>query len=98
MINEYNNPNLITCITIIQTLHGDKNFPQNMINYLNDIITQDINHYNSCTIMSNINYIDYNFNNIHPCTTRPLDPKEKTFTKLFQNDIHKLMNMQSMHM
>jgi hypothetical protein len=72
------NPN-----TFIQTLHDDKIFPQNMINYLNDIITQDINHYNSCPIMTNINYIDYNLINIHPCTTRPLDPKGKFFTKLF---------------
>jgi hypothetical protein len=56
--------------TFIQTLHDDIYFPQNMINYLNDIITRDINHYNSCPIMANINYIDYNHNNVHPCTTK----------------------------
>jgi hypothetical protein len=28
-----------------------------------------------------------NLDNTHPCTTKPLDIEEKTFTKLFQNDI-----------
>jgi hypothetical protein len=39
-LNDYPNPK-----TFIQTLHDDKIFRQNMINYLNDIITQDINQY-----------------------------------------------------
>jgi len=65
-----------------------------MINYLNDIITQDIIQYQSCLITIDTKYIDDNLDNIYPCTTtRPPDPKEKTFTKLFQNDIHKLMNI-----
>jgi len=64
-----------------------------MINYLNNIITQNINKYKSCPIMIDTNNINDNLDNIHPYTTRPLDPKEKTFTKLFQNDIHKLMNI-----
>jgi hypothetical protein len=33
-LNGFPTPN-----TFIQKLHDDKNFPQNMINYLNDIIT-----------------------------------------------------------
>jgi hypothetical protein len=64
-----------------------------MINYLNDIITQDIIQYQSCPIMIDTKYIDDNLDNIYPCTIRPPDPKEKTFTKQFQNDIHKLMNI-----
>jgi hypothetical protein len=63
-----------------------------MIHCLNDIITGDINKYKSCPIMIDTNYIDDNLDNIHPYTTRPLDLEEKTFTKLFQNDIDKLMN------
>ncbi len=31
--------------TLIQTLRDDENFQENMINYLNEIITQDINRY-----------------------------------------------------
>jgi len=64
-----------------------------MINYLNNIITQNINKYKSCPIMIDTNNINDNLDNIHPYTTWPLDLEEKTFTKLFQNDIHKLMNI-----
>jgi hypothetical protein len=38
--NDFLDPN-----TFIQTLHDDNIFRENMINYLNDIITQDINQY-----------------------------------------------------
>jgi hypothetical protein len=55
-----------------------------MINYLNDIMSWVINQYKSCPITTNTNCIDNNLDNIHPCTTRPLDLEEKTFTKLFQ--------------
>jgi len=48
-----------------------------MINYFNDTITQDINRYKSCPIMINTNCIDDNLDNIHLCTTRPPNPKEK---------------------
>jgi hypothetical protein len=47
--------------------------------------------------MIDTNSIDDNFDNIHPCITRLLDPKEKTFTKLFQNEIHKLTNICNGH-
>ncbi len=47
--------------------------------------------------MTNKNCIDDNLDNIHPCTTRPPNLQEKTFTKLFQNDIHKLMNICNQH-
>ncbi len=40
--------------------------------------------------MTNKDYIDDNLDNI--CTTMPLDLKKNSFTKLFQNGIHKLMN------
>ncbi len=40
--------------------------------------------------MTNKNCINDNLDNICPCTTRPPNLEEKTFTKLFQNDIHKL--------
>ncbi len=43
--------------------------------------------------MIDTNYIDDNVGNIHFCTTRPPNPKEKNFTPLFQNDIHKFMNI-----
>jgi hypothetical protein len=43
--------------------------------------------------MIDTNSINDNLDNIHPYTIRPLDLEEKTFTKLFQNDIHKLMNI-----
>jgi hypothetical protein len=43
--------------------------------------------------MIDTNYIDDNLDNIHPCTIRPLDLEEKIFKILFQNDIHKLMNI-----
>jgi hypothetical protein len=62
-----------------------------MINYLNDIITLNIN--KPYPIMIDTNCINDNLDNIHPYTTRPLDLEEKTFTKLFQNDIHNLMNI-----
>jgi hypothetical protein len=45
----------------------------------------------------NINCIDDNLDKIHPYTTRPSNLKEKTFTKQFQNDIHKLMNICNQH-
>ncbi len=70
-------------------------FIQNMINYLNGIITWDMNQYKSCPIMTNKNYIDDNLDSI--CTPRPLDPEKKSFTKLFQNDIHKLMDICNWH-
>jgi hypothetical protein len=35
-----------------------------MINYLNEIITQNINQYKSCPIMTNTNCIDDNLDNI----------------------------------
>jgi len=54
-----------------------------------------MNQYKSCPTMTNKNYIDDNLDNI--CTTRPLDPKKKSFTKLFQNNIHKLMNICNWH-
>jgi len=70
-----------------------KKIRQNMINYLNDIITQGINQYKSCPITRNTNYIDNNLDNIHTYTTKTLDFEQKTFAKLFQTDIHKLMNI-----
>jgi hypothetical protein len=88
MFNDSPNPN-----TLIQTLLDNEIFGQNMTNYLNDIITQNINTYKSCPIVIDTNFINDNLHNIHPYTTRPLDHEEKTFTKLFQNDIHKLMNI-----
>jgi hypothetical protein len=87
-LNDFLDPN-----TLIQTLLDDDIFQQNTINYLNEIITREINQYKSCPITTNTNCIDDNLDNIHPCTTRPLDLEEKTFTILFQNDIHKLMNI-----
>ncbi len=47
--------------------------------------------------MIDTNCINDNLDNIHPYTTRPLDLEEKTFTKLFQNDIHNLMNICNWH-
>jgi hypothetical protein len=64
-----------------------------MINYSNDIITQDINQYKSCPIMIDTNCIDNNLNNLHLCTTRPLNCKENNFIALFQNGIRKFMNI-----
>jgi hypothetical protein len=64
-----------------------------MINYLNDIITRDINQYKSYPIITDTNCIDNNLDSKHPCTTKPLDLEEKTFTKVFQNDIQILMNI-----
>jgi hypothetical protein len=58
-----------------------------MINYLNDIITRNINQYKSCPITTDTNCIDNNLDSIHPHTTKPLDIEKKTFTKLFQNDV-----------
>ncbi len=49
-----------------------------MINYLNDIIIRDINEYKSCLKKIDIDYIDDNFDDIHPCNARPPNPKEKT--------------------
>ncbi len=37
--------------------------------------------------------IDEDLNDIHPCTRRPPNIEDKTFPKLFQNDIYKLMNI-----
>jgi hypothetical protein len=68
-----------------------------MINYLNDIITWNINRYKSCPITIDTNCVNDNLDNIHPCAIRPLDLEEKKFTKLFQNDIHKLMNIFNQH-
>jgi hypothetical protein len=58
-------------------LLDDEIFRQHMINYLNDIMSWVINQYKSCPIMINTNCIDENLDNIHPCTTRPLDLEEK---------------------
>ncbi len=90
-LNDYPNPK-----TLVQTLHDDKIFRQNMINYLNDIITQDINQYKSCSIMTYTKCIDDNLDNIHPRTTRHQILKKNRY-KLFQNDIHKLMNICNRH-
>ncbi len=81
---------------MIQTLRDDENFRENMINYLNEIITQDVNRYkfsNSVTQNENDKCDDY----IHPCTTRPLDTNENTFHELFDNDVCKLMNICNCH-
>jgi hypothetical protein len=51
------------------------------------MVTRNINQYKSCPITTDTNCIDNNLDNTHPCTTKPLDIEEKTFTKLFQNDI-----------
>jgi hypothetical protein len=37
--------------------------------------------------MTYSNCIDNDLDNIHPCTTKPLNIEEKTFTKPFQNDV-----------
>jgi hypothetical protein len=67
-----------------------------MINYLNDIITQDINMYKS------FNSITQNENDkcddcIHPCTTSPLNTNENIFHELFDNHVWKLMNVCNRH-
>jgi hypothetical protein len=49
-----------------------------MINYLNDIIIRDINEYKSCPKKIDIDYIDDNFDDMHPCNTRPPNHEEKT--------------------
>jgi len=77
-------------------LHDDKIFQQSMIN-LNDIITWDVNQYKSCSTVTYTYCIDDNLDNIHSWTTRPPNHEEKKFTKLFQNDIHKLMNTRNQH-
>jgi hypothetical protein len=67
-----------------------------MINYLNDIITQDINMYksfNSITKNENDKCDDY----IHPCTTRPSNTNENIFHELFDNDVWKLMDVCNRH-
>jgi hypothetical protein len=82
--------------TLIQTLHDDENFRKNLINYLNDIITQDINKYksfNSITQNENDKCDDY----IHPCTTISPKTNENIFHELFDNDVWKLMNICNCH-
>jgi hypothetical protein len=67
-----------------------------MINYLSEIITQDINKYksfNSITQNENDKCDDY----IHPCTTRPLDTNENILHELFDNDVCKLLNICNCH-
>jgi hypothetical protein len=85
------NPN-----TLIQTLRDDEYLWEHTINYLNDIITRDINMYkssNSITQNENDKCDDY----IHPCTARPLDTNENTFHELFDNDVCKWMNVCNDH-
>jgi hypothetical protein len=42
-------------------------------------------------------YVEENLDHIYPCNTRPLDIEDKTFPKLLQNDIYKLMNTCNRH-
>ncbi len=63
--------------TLIQTLHDDESFQENMINYLN-IITCDVDKYelsNPITQNNNNKYDDH----IHPYTRRPPNTNEKYF-------------------
>jgi hypothetical protein len=63
--------------TLIQTLHDDESFQENMINYLNNI-TCNVDKYElSNPITQNNN--NKNDDHIHPCTTRPHDINEKYF-------------------
>jgi hypothetical protein len=81
---------------LIQTLHDNEYLWKHTINYLNDIITRDINMYkssNSITQNENDKCDDY----IHPCTTRPLDTNENTFHELFDNDVCKWMYVCNHH-
>jgi hypothetical protein len=65
-------------------LHNNEDFQKNMINYLNDIITWNINQFKS----SNPKMLEINDKHddcIHPCTIRPPNTNENTFHKLFNN-------------
>ncbi len=74
-------------------MYDDEIFGKNIINYLNDFITWNTNQYKSCPILMMTICIDEDLNDIHPCTRRPPNIEDKTFPKLFQNDIYKLMNI-----
>jgi len=55
--------------TLIQLLHDDDEFRENIINYLNDIIIRNIDMYKSFNETTHENN-GKNNENIHPCTVR----------------------------
>lgn len=41
--------------------------------------------------------VEKDLDDMHPCTIMPLNTKDKSFFKLFKNDIYKLMNTCKRH-
>jgi hypothetical protein len=83
--------------TLIQLLHDHEEFQESIINYLNDIIIQNIDKYKSFNETTHENNGENN-ENIHPCTTRPINTNANNFHELFNKDIYKLMNLRNRHM
>ncbi len=65
-----------------------------MINYLNNIITKNMEQNKPTSKMTHVND---EIQHIHPCTTRPLDTGMNAFDELFQNDVCNLMNVCNQH-
>jgi hypothetical protein len=74
--------------TLIQLLHDDDEFRENIINYLNDIIIRNIDMYKSFNETTHENN-GKNNENIHPCTTRPPNTNANNFHELFDKDVCK---------
>ncbi len=87
LFNDSPNPN-----KLIQMLHDNKNFWENMINYFNDIITWYINMFKLFDPKI-LEIHDKHDDCLHPCTTRPPNTHENTFHVLFNNDMCKVMNV-----
>ncbi len=77
MVHDFPNPN-----KLIQTLHDDVEFRENVINYLNDIIKHDIDKYRPCNPITQ----DSNKNKTITYTHAPHDhltPVKTTFMNYF---------------
>ncbi len=80
--------------TLVQMLCDNEGFRKHMIDYLNNIITKNMEQNKST---SKITHINDEIQHIHSCNTRPLDTSMNVFNKLFQNDVCNLMNVCNQH-
>jgi len=80
--------------TLVQMLCDNEGFQKQMIDYLNNIITKNMEQNKST---SKITHVNDEIQHIHPSTTRPLDTCMNALDKLFQNDVSNLMNVCNQH-
>jgi hypothetical protein len=80
--------------TLVPMLCDNEGFRKHMIDYLNNIITKNMEQNKST---SKITHVNDEIQHVDPCTTRIIDTCMNAFDKLFQNDVCNLMNVCNQH-